>query len=259
MVTGLSMGVFGAALGTLISQGISAVISFLLFVQEMRRYQADYRHFEWKELKDILRFAVPSIVQQSTVSVGMMLVQSVVNIFGAEALAGYSATMRIENIFSSIFVSIGNAVSPFTAQNLGAGKRERVIQGYHAALIMDVTVAAIAFILIHAFARPIAGLFLTDNGTETAYMVSVSYMKWIGGFFIFMGIKMATDGLLRGYGSMRTFMIANLVNLGIRMAVAMLLTPRFGIGFVWYAVPVGWLVNFLISYSTAYKLIHPQE
>lgn len=256
MVAALHMGVFGAALATLIAQGISAAMSFAIFVRQMKKYQAAYHRFDRKHLTDILRLAIPSVIQQSTVSIGMMLVQSVVNIFGAEALAGYSATMRIENIFSSIFVSIGNAVSPFTAQNLGAGKQSRVARGYHAALLLDAIVAAFAFLVIYSFDRQIAGLFLGENGTLLAYEVSTRYMKWIGTFFIFMGIKMATDGVLRGYGSMKVFMVANLVNLGIRMTVAMIFAPKFGIGFVWYAVPAGWLVNFLISYGKARNLLH---
>ena len=74
----------------------------------------------------MLRIAVPSVLQQSTVSIGMMIVQAVVNPFGTQALAGYTATMRVENVFSLIFVSIGNAVSPYVSQNLGAKKIDRI-------------------------------------------------------------------------------------------------------------------------------------
>ena len=81
----------------------------------------------------MLQIAVPSVLQQSTVSIGMMIVQAVVNPFGTQALAGYAATMRVENVFSLIFVSIGNAVSPYVSQNLGAKKIERIKKGYHAA------------------------------------------------------------------------------------------------------------------------------
>ena len=70
-------------------------------------------------------------------------------------------------------------------------------------------------------------------------------MRWLGYFFIFMGIKMATDGVLRGLGVMRPFLIANMVNLAIRLSVALICAPRFGIAFVWLAVPAGWLANFL--------------
>ena len=72
----------------------------------------------------MLQIAIPSVLQQSTVSIGMMIVQAVVNPFGTQALAGYSATMRVENVFSLIFVSIGNAISPYISQNLGAKKIE---------------------------------------------------------------------------------------------------------------------------------------
>ena len=146
----------------------------------------------------MLRIAVPSVLQQSTVSIGMMIVQAVVNPFGTQALAGYAATMRVENVFSLIFVSIGNAVSPYVSQNLGANKTQRIKKGYHAALVLDVCFAAIAFLVIETLHTQISALFLGKDGTALAYQVSGDYMRWIGYFFIFMGIKMATDGVLRG-------------------------------------------------------------
>lgn len=252
MVAALRMGVFGAAVATLISQGISAALSFWLFLRVLRRYPGEGGRFSAGDLKLVLSFAVPSIIQQSTVSIGMMLVQSVVNGFGAEALAGFSATARIENIVSVVFVSIGNAVSPFTAQNLGAGKTERIPKGYHAGLLLDFLTAAAAFAILEPFARPLVGLFLGEKGTETAYAVGCGYMRWLGMFSFLLGAKMATDGVLKGIGRMKIFMIANLCNLCIRVAVAVICAPRFGIAFVWYAVPVGWATNLLIS-SSAYR------
>ena len=253
MVAGLGLGVFGAALATLIAQGISAVFSFFLFLKRMRRYQSPFRWFDGQKLQSTLRIAIPSVLQQSTVSVGMMIVQAVVNPFGTQALAGYSATMRVENVFSLIFVSIGNAVSPYISQNLGAKKIERLKQGYHAALVLDACFAALAFLVIETLHTQISALFLGKDGTALAYQVSGDYMRWLGCFFIFMGIKMATDGVLRGLGVMRPFLAANMVNLAIRLAVALIGAPRFGISFVWLAVPAGWLANFLISYAALRK------
>ena len=165
----------------------------------------------------------------------MMIVQAVVNPFGTQALAGYAATMRVENVFSLIFVSIGNAVSPFVSQNLGAGKIERIKKGYRAALLLDVCFAVLAFVIIETMHTQISSLFLGKDGTELAYQVSGDYMKWLGYFFIFMGIKMATDGVLRGIGNMRPFLIANMVNLAIRLSVALIFArpvsvlPLFGL------------------------------
>ena len=231
MVAGLGLGVFGAALATLIAQGISAVLSLLIFLCRMRRYESRFDWFDRQELHSMLQIAVPSVLQQSTVSIGMMIVQAVVNPFGTQALAGYSATMRVENVFSLIFVSIGNAISPYVSQNLGAKKIERIKKGYHAALVLDI-----------CFAIP-----------ALAYQVSGNYMRWLGYFFTFMGIKMATDGVLRGLGIMRPFLVANMVNLAIRLSVALTFAPRFGIAFVWLAVPAGWFANFLISYGALRK------
>ena len=249
MVAGLGLGVFGAALATLIAQGISAVFSLFLFLSRMRRYKSRFDWFDRQELYSMLQIAVPSVLQQSTVSIGMMIVQAVVNPFGTQALAGYSATMRVENVFSLIFVSIGNAVSPYVSQNLGAKKIERIKKGYHAALVLDVCFAILAFIVIETLHTQISSLFLGKDGTALAYQVSEGYMRWLGYFFIFMGIKMATDGVLRGLGIMRPFLIANMVNLTIRLSVALICAPRFGIVFVWLAVPAGWFANFLISYA----------
>ena len=248
MVAGLGLGVFGAALATLIAQGISAVFSFLIFFCRMRQYKSQFQWFDGQELHLMLKIAVPSILQQSTVSIGMMIVQAVVNPFGTQALAGYAATMRVENVFSLIFVSIGNAVSPYVSQNLGAKKINRIKKGYHAALVLDLCFAILAFVVIETMYTQISSLFLGKDGTDLAYQVSGDYMRWLGCFFIFMGIKMATDGVLRGLGIMRPFLIANIVNLAIRLFVAMIFAPCFGIAFVWLAVPAGWLANFLISY-----------
>ena len=253
MVAGLGLGVFGAAVATLIAQGISAILSLVLFFCRMRRYKSSFRLFDGQELRSMLKIAVPSVLQQSTVSVGMMIVQAVVNPFGTQALAGYAATMRVENVFSLIFVSIGNAVSPYVSQNLGAGKIGRIRKGYHAALVLDICFAVLAFAVIETLHTPISSLFLGKDGTAFAYQVSGDYMRWLGYFFIFMGIKMATDGVLRGLGIMRPFLAANMVNLAIRLAVALICAPRFGIEFVWLAVPAGWLANFLISYAALRK------
>ena len=253
MVAGLGLGVFGAALATLIAQGVSAVFSFAIFLYRMRKYKSSFNWFNGQALHSMLKIAVPSVLQQSTVSVGMMIVQAVVNPFGTQALAGYSATMRVENVFSLIFVSIGNAVSPYVSQNLGAGKTQRIRKGYHAALVLDACFAVSAFLVIEILHEQIASLFLGKDGTALAYQVSGDYMKWLGYFFIFMGIKMATDGVLRGLGIMRPFLVANMVNLAIRLFVALVFAPRFGIAFVWLAVPAGWLANFLISYAALRK------
>ena len=138
-------------------------------------------------------------------------------------------------------------------RTLGQAKPSVSKKGYHAALVLDVCFAAVAFLVIETLHTQISSLFLGKDGTALAYQVSGDYMRWLGCFFIFMGIKMATDGVLRGLGIMRPFLIANMVNLAIRLSVALICAPRFGIAFVWLAVPAGWLANFLVSYAALRK------
>ena len=245
------MGVAGVAWATLIAQGISAVLAFFLFLKEMRNYPTDGKMtlFSGGEFLEMCRIALPSILQQSTVSIGMMLVQSVVNSFGASVLAGYSAGMRIESICIVPMAAMGNVISSYTAQNLGAGRKDRVVEGYHTGYRIVFAFAVILCVILELFYRPLIELFLGDEGTGMAVSTGVSYLRFIGWFFVLIGLKMITDGLLRGAGDMKMFTVANLVNLTIRVVLAVTLAPRIGIEMVWYAVPIGWLANYLISFA----------
>lgn len=244
------MGVAGVAWATLIAQGISSVVAFLLFVREMKQYQGEKgdTRFDKEEFSRMSRIALPSILQQSTVSIGMMLVQSVVNSFGAEMLAGFSAAMRIESICIVPMAAMGNVMSSFTAQNLGAGKQERVVKGYHTGYGIVFGFGMILCVILEFFYQPLIGMFLGEEGTALAMSTGTDYLRFIGWFFTFIGLKMITDGLLRGAGDMKMFTVANLVNLSIRVIMAVTLAPVFGIAMVWYAVPVGWAANYVISF-----------
>jgi len=145
--------------------------------------------------------------------------------------------------------ALGNAMSSYTAQNLGANLKERVREGYHAALklVAICSVGLCVFLLL--FHEGLILAFVGDNGTALALETGSSFLQFICFFYIFIGMKMSTDGLLRGAADMKMFTIANFANLSFRVLIAVTLAPRFGIAFVWYAVPIGWLVNFIISYA----------
>lgn len=249
MVYSLNLGVAGVAWATLAAQGISAAAAFLLFLKELSAYPAEaYSRFDTAELKDMARIALPSVLQQSTVSIGMMLVQSVVNSFGTEMLAGFSAAMRVESLCIVPMAAMGNAISPYTAQNIGASQFERVQKGYHSAYgIVALFAVAICFAL-EVLHRPVISLFLGEGGSVLAMDTGSRCLQFMGWFFVLIGLKMITDGVLRGAGDMAMFTVANLVNLGIRVCFAVTMAPRFGIAMVWYAVPLGWAANYMISF-----------
>lgn len=250
LVCQLRMGVAGVAWATLIAQGISATMAFLLFLREMKKYREEggCSWFDRTELGKMARVALPSILQQSTVSVGMMLVQSVVNSFGSEMLAGYSAASRVESICIVPLAAMGNAISSYTAQNLGAKQYDRVRQGYHIGYGIVFGMAAVICLVLELAHQPLISMFLGEEGTEVALQTGSACLQFLGWFFALIGMKMITDGLLRGAGDMKMFTIANLVNLGIRVIVAFGFAPIYGIRMVWIAVPIGWLANYVISF-----------
>ena len=228
---------------------VELVLSFVIFLREMRALPGTSdRCFDGPELGRMTRIALPSILQQSTVSIGMLLVQSVVNGFGSEVLAGYTAGMRLENLCIVPMAAMGNVMSSYTAQNLGAGRPDRVVRGYRVAYGIVAAFAVVLAVGLELFYTPLISLFLGDDGTPAAVATGANYLRFIGWFFVLIGLKMTTDGLLRGAGDMPMFTVANLVNLTLRVVIAVVCAPRFGVAMVWYAVPVGWAVNYLISF-----------
>ena len=181
----------------------------------------------------------------------MLLTQSSVNHFGSSALAGYSAGSRLESLGIVPMIATGNAMSPFTAQNLGAGKtRTCQKEGYKAAST-EIIIAFRKFSLALAsqlLYRPIVSAFVDPVQSPVAFETGTAYFRFVGIFFSFLGFKAITDGILRGSGDVKVYMLANLINLAIRVSVAQFLSPVFGIQVIWYAIPLGWFVNYVISF-----------
>ena len=250
MVGSLKMGVAGAAVATVIAQGIAAVISLVILMRLLSTYAVEgkVQRFRSDMFVTGVKVAIPSIVQQSIVSIGMLLTQSAVNRFGSSALAGYSAGTRLESLCIVPMIATGNAMSTFTAQNLGAGRPERVRQGYRAAYGIIIGFGVLLIAVSQLFYAPILSAFVEQGESAVAFETGTAYFRFIGFFFSFLGFKAITDGILRGAGDIKVYMLANLINLAIRVAVAQLCSPVWGIEMIWYAVPMGWTANYLISY-----------
>lgn len=244
------LGVAGVAVATLIAQGVSAVISFFVLMRKMKSYPSagNFRYYDNSMVLGMLRVALPSTLQQSIVHIGMLLVQSVINGFGSSIMAGYAAGTRIESICIVPMLAIGNAMSTFTAQNMGAGQPERVKQGYRSGCLMVGAAAILLCVISQAFGDTFILAFLNKESGQTAYETGISYVSFISYFYVLIGLKTTTDGLLRGAGDVLVFTIANLVNLSIRVFVAFQFASIWGPQAVWFAIPMGWFANYVISF-----------
>lgn len=248
----LHMAVKGVAVATLIAQGLSAALSFLILMRKLKGYRQeseDFQLYDREMAASMTRVALPSILQQSIVQLGILLVQSVVNTFGSSVIAGYSAGTRIESISIVPMLAIGNAMSTFTAQNMGAGNQRRVKEGYRICYIALAGFAMALCAVTQMFGKLFISAFLDAEASAEAFSVGMAYAGFISFFYILIGLKATTDGLLRGAGDMTVFTVANLANLAIRVFVANYFAPRYGIQFVWYAVPLGWAANYLLSFA----------
>ena len=213
-VTALGMGIAGAAWATLISQALSAVLSFIILTKTLKSMDGRRKRlFSSSIFSSMTKIALPSIIQQTTINFGMMLVQSVVNTFGSEVLAGYSASIRIDNIVTVPLSAVGNAMSPYTAQNSGAGKNERIDTGWKSALAIILSFAIAICIILQAFNTEIISLFLGTGGSAAAYKTGEEYLSYLGWFYGILGFAFVTGGVLRGMGKMASFTAASIANL----------------------------------------------
>lgn len=253
-VKNFGLGIAGAAWATLIAQGLSFLLSFFVFNLELKKLNIGKTAlFSRDELIRMTKIALPSILQQSTISIGLMLVQSVVNSFGSQTLAGYSVGLRIEAIGSVAMVAPGTALSTFTAQNYGAKKIKRIPKGFISANIIVIVAAAIFFVFLQMFRDTIISFFLTDSSSTLAFKTAARYLNYMSVVLCFLGFKLNADGVLRGTGNMKVFTIASFVNIIIRVGFSNIFAPIIGVSAVWISNPFGWVTSFTMCYI-AYRI-----
>lgn len=243
------MGVAGAAYATLISQAIAVILSliFLFITLKNIKSESKVNLFDVKILKNISRIALPSILQQSIVSIGNLFVQALVNSYGAVVIAGYAAATKIDSITILPMANMSNAVSTFTGQNIGAHKVERIKAGYKSALIMIGVFCAFAASTLFIFGHKLIGLFVDSTSNVEVINVGTQYMRIVSIFYFFMGLMVITNGILRGSGDMKIFLASTLTNLSTRIIFAYLFAFLIGQAAIWWSVPLGWIFASTIS------------
>ena len=247
-VTAFNMGVSGVAWATFLCQGVSCILALLFVFRRFGKIKTDEKPtvFSWNLLKRIAVVAVPSILQQSFISVGNIIIQGTINSFGASVMAGYSAAIKLNNLVITSLTTLGNGISNFTAQNLGAGKLSRIREGFRAGLKL-VWLICIPLVIAYLFAGKYLVYIFLDNPTGTAMDVGVEILRILSPFYFVVSAKLAADGVLRGAGMMKKFMIATFTDLILRVALAKLLSGVLGTTGIWLAWPIGWAVSMVMS------------
>ena len=248
-VTAFKMGVAGVAWATFICQGVSCILALIFVFVRLKGVETEERAplFSGEILGKIARIAIPSVLQQSFISVGNIIIQGVINTFGTAVMAGYSSGVKLNNLVITSFTTLGNGVSNFTAQNIGAGKYDRVKSGYWAGTKMVWMLSVPLIALYFFFGDKLSMLFL-ENPTELALKTSVTYLRILAPFYIVVSAKLVADGVLRGSGRMKQFMASTFTDLLLRVALAVVLSgTALGSTGIWLAWPIGWCIATAIS------------
>ena len=247
-VTAFGMGVDGVAWATFICQCVSCLLALLFVFRRLASIKSDNRVniFSWKLLGKIAGVAIPSIAQQSFISVGNIVIQSIINTFGSSVIAGYSAAIKLNNLVITSLSTVGNGISNYTAQNLGAGKINRIREGFRAGLKIA-WIICIPIILLYLIAGNHLIYMFMPSPTGTAIDVGVTFLRIVSPFYILSAVILISNGTLRGIGLMSRFMTSTFSDLILRVSLAKLLSMRFGSTGIWLAWPIGWLVAAVIS------------
>ena len=251
-ILGFHWGVAGAAIATTISQYLAAAIAFISLLRYLKKnFPTDQKPklFNGRLMKTILKVAVPSMVTSSVISIGYVALQSLINSFGTDTMAAYTSAVRIDGIAIVPLVQIGNGLSTFTAQNIGSGKPERVPQGFHVGIVMNVVICIVIAAVFNLFPKVLIGLFLDAKTSAAAIQIGCENLRIVGSFYFIMGMMYALSGILRGAGDATWAMISTLGNFITRVAFSYIMVAIFGtVSMVWWSNPAGWVVGFLIAF-----------
>ena len=248
-VTAFQMGVAGVAWATFLCQGVSCVLAVTVIFRRLAQIPTEGKT-KWFSVRLLKRFtviAVPSVLQQSFISVGNIVIQSIINSFGSEVMAGYSAAVKLNNLVITSLTTLGNGVSNYAAQNIGAGKWDRVREGFRAGLKL-VWMLCVPLVLLYFFGGRILMGFFLDQPTELALSSGMAFLQILSPFYLVVSIKLVADGVLRGGGWMKQFMISTFSDLILRVALAFVFSATaLGSTGIWCAWPIGWIVGMLLS------------
>ena len=250
-VKAFHMGVAGVAWATFLCQGISCILAMIVVFKRLYYIGEKGKTpiFDLELLKQIIVIAVPSTLQQSFISLGNIVIQGIINSFGAPVMAGYSAAVKLNNLVITSFTTLGNGISNYTSQNLGAAKLSRIKDGFKSGIKM-VWMLSLPLFALYFFGGEICLRIFLDTPTEQAMHTGIMFLRILSPFYFVVSAKLVADGILRGAGMMKYFMIATFTDLILRVALAYVFSHTIlGATGIWCAWPIGWTVATILSIS----------
>lgn len=248
-VTAFGMGVDGVAWATFLCQGVSCILANAVLyrrIATLTKGIARAKIFDRKIFFKLVYLAVPSILQQSFVSVGNIMVQTIINGFGSAVIAGYSAAIKLNNLVITSTTTLANAVSSFSSQNIGAAKFDRVKKGWKTGVLFVECLLIPVILLFTLGSHLVLQLFL-DDVSGLAMETGRAFLLIVSPFYLVVAVKNMCDAVLRGAGDMKPFMADTFIDLMLRVGLSWLFSRYIGSLGIWLSWPIGWSVATLIA------------
>ena len=239
----------GAAAATVIAQYVSGIGLLLYTRHSCRGLLPEKRHFRWNGhiLREICDLSLLTCAQQSAMNFGILLVQRLVDSFGAVTMAAFAAAVKIDSFAYLPVQDFGNAFSTFIAQNYGAGQTDRLRDGLRKATLLSVAFSCIISALVFTFAEPLMRIFV--KAEETAVLASgVRYLHIEGAFYAGIGCLFLLYGFYRAVKRPGMSVVLTVISLGTRVALAYALAGPVGEVGIWIAIPIGWFLADIVGY-----------
>ena len=242
------IGINGAALATVISQTFSFAASFIYLNKHCPELKFRIKNicFNKEIFKLSFQIGFPAALQKIFLSGGFAVTQILINGFGSTAMAAFAAASRLDAFAQMPAANLGDALSVFTAQNLGAKKSQRVRKGYISTFAIGAIICAVISTIVITYAKPLMQLFVQD---VSVVKIGVSYLTIVGLFYIAYCAMNVTNGVLLGMGNSFIPMLSTIVSLWcIQIPIAVFLTYKIGISGIWLGIPAGWISGFCIRF-----------
>jgi len=244
-------GIEGAALATVVAQAIAFFSATWYLNKRHAIINLSFRKyfFDRSIFKDCLRIGIPTGFQQSFVAMGMMVIMGIVNTFGTDAVAAYTAAMRVDSFAKMPALTFSSALSSFTGQNLGAFQEKRARIGLKVTLLFSLAYAVVISLIIIIFGQYIIQIFTPD---ETVIGIGQDYLLIVSSFYLLLSVMFCLTGFLRGAGATMIPMLTTLLALYfVRIPLAYWLSGILGVNGIWWAEPASWFVG-MIALSAYY-------
>ena len=231
----------GAAAATVIAQCVSGVGILLYVCIKCREFLPAWKTLSYNKqiLQEIMRLSTLTCLQQSVMNFGILMVQGLVNSFGATVMAAFAAAVKIDTFAYLPVQDFGNAYSTFVAQNYGAGNEKRIRQGTREAFGISIIFSIVISVLVCLLAAPLMGIFVSVK--ETAVIAcGMRYLRIEGAFYLGIGCLFLLYGYYRAIDQAQMSLILTIISLGTRVVLAYILSAYIGETGIWMSIPIGW-------------------